>query len=322
MNWIIKEVNLPLTKTRCQKIRWSKELFENATQEQKKLFFIYQDKLEKKILDEDGEWATDWELQLWWLVHKKCHPKTKDWNSYDFTVIITEQQKAWLVGHILGDLTIGARLNKNLTWSVNLKFDYKEESANYLNHLWNNYPSLRQRTEPHRRIIPESIYIDSDDKKHHFKERYSISFKLLTQQEFNYFLEEWFQPIPENFGIKNKVKWKKIVPKNIGTLIDNPYKNELLAYWFIDDGSGHRRGGITLNTQNFDSVSFNRLSTAVENIYGISLTSHVDGSYYRSYVPVEDLPNLVNRVKKTLLPDFYYKIPKDYQHLLSKLDVE
>ena len=96
----------------------------------------------------------------------------------------------------------------------------------------------------------------------------------------------------------------------------------MLAYWFIDDGSGHRRGGITLNTQNFDSVSFNRLSTAVENIYGISLTSHVDGSYYRSYVPVEDLPNLVNRVKKTLLPDFYYKIPKDYQHLLSKLDVE
>jgi hypothetical protein len=52
------------------------------------------------------------------------------------------------------------------------------------------------------------------------------------------------------------------------------------------------------------------------------LTSHADGDYYRSYVPVDDLPNLVNRVKNTLLPDFYYKIPKDYQHLLSKLDVE
>ena len=71
-----------------------------------------------------------------------------------------------------------------------------------------------------------------------------------------------------------------------------------------------------------DLYNLNRLQEAIENVYGISLTAHVDGSYYRSYVPVEDLPNLVNRVKKTLLPDFYYKIPKDYQHLLSKLDVE
>ena len=60
----IKEVNLTLTRARCDKIRWSKELFENATQEQKKLFFIYQDNLENKILRENGEWATDWELQL------------------------------------------------------------------------------------------------------------------------------------------------------------------------------------------------------------------------------------------------------------------
>jgi len=334
MNRIIKEVNLPLTKTRCEKIRWSKEYFEtptgfrtpsefeSATQEQKELFFIYQDNLESKILCENGEWATDWELQLWWLVHKQHHPKTKDWNSYDFT-IITEQQKAWLVGHILGDLGIGARLNKDLTWSVNLKFDYKEESVNYLNHLWSNYPSLQQRTEPHKRVIPESTYTDSDNKEHHLKKRYSIFFKLLTQQEFKYFLEEWFQPIPENFGIKNKVKWKKLIPNNIETLIDNTYKDELLAYWFIDDGSSY--GGqkqLVFNTQNFDLDSLNRLQEATENVYGISLASHVDGSYYRSYVPVKDLPNLVNRVKKTLLPDFYYKISKDYQHLLSKLDVE
>ena len=97
----------------------------------------------------------------------------------------------------------------------------------------------------------------------------------------------------------------------------------MLVYWFIDDGSSY--GGqkqIVFNRQNFDLDSLNRLQEATENVYGISLASHVDGSYYRSYVPVKDLPNLVNRVKKTLLPDFYYKISKDYQHLLSKLDVE
>jgi hypothetical protein len=60
----IKEVNLALTRARCDKICWSKELFESATQEQKELFFIYQDNLENKILRENGEWATDWELQL------------------------------------------------------------------------------------------------------------------------------------------------------------------------------------------------------------------------------------------------------------------
>jgi len=230
MNRIIKEVNFPLTTARRGTIRWSKKYFESATQEQKELFFIYQDNLENKIFRENGKWATDWELQLWWLVHKQHHPKTKDWNSYNFTTI-TEQQKAWLVGHILGDLGIGARLNKNLTWSVNLKFDYKEASVNYLNHLWGNYPNLRQRTELYRRVIPSSTYIDKNGNEFCFKERCSMSFKLLTQKEFKYFLEEWYEPIPENFGIKNKVRWKKVIPKNIETLIENSYKDELLAYW-------------------------------------------------------------------------------------------
>ena len=155
------------------------------------------------------------------------------------------------------------------------------------------------------------------------KERTSINFKLLTQEEFKYFLEEWFEPIPENFGIKQKVKWKKIVPKNIETLINNPYKDELLAYWFIDDGSCYSGGKqVVFNTQNFDLDSLSRLQEALENVYGISLTSHVDRNYYRSYVQVKDLPNLVNRVETTLLPDFYYKIPKNYQYLLSKDEME
>ena len=124
-------------------------------------------------------------------VFEQHHPKTKDWNSYKFTAItenlrfpnkhsLFEQQKAWLIGHILGDLGTGARLNKGLTWSVNLKFDYKEKSVDYLkiplefrkpkvfNHLWSNYPNLRQRTEPHKRVILESIYTDSNGKEHLF----------------------------------------------------------------------------------------------------------------------------------------------------------
>ena len=321
MNRVIKEVNLPLTKTRCEKIRWSKELFQNATQKQKELFFIYQDKLEKKILDENGEWATDWELQLWWLVHKQHHPKTKDWNTYNFTTI-SEQQKAWLVGHILGDLTIGARLKKNLTWAVNLKFDYKEASEPYLDHLWENYPTLRQGTLPHRRVIQSSTYIDKKGKEHCFKERCSICFKLLTQEEFKYFLEEWYEPIPQNFGIKNKARWKKVIPQNVETLIENSYKDELLAYWFIDDGAGHCRSGITLNTQNFDSESFFRLQTAFENVYDISLVSHCDRDYYRAYIQSDDVSNFVNRVKNTLLSCFHYKISEKYQYLLSKNEMD
>jgi len=277
--------------------------------------------LKIKFFRENGKWATDWELQLWWLVHKQHHPKTKDWNSYTFTTI-TERQKAWLVGHILGDLGIGASLKIDLTWSVNLKFDYKEASKPYLDHLWENYPTLRQGTLPRRRTIPESIYTDSNGKKHHFKERYSKSFKLLTQQEFKYFLEEWYEPIPENFGIKNKVRWKKVIPKNIETLIENSYKDELLAYWYIDDGARHSPSGITLNTQNFDSVNFNRLSTAVENIYGISFSSHRDRDYYRAYIQSDDIPNFVNRIKGTLLPHFQYKVSENFKHLLSENEMD
>ena len=64
MNRIIKEVNLPLTKNRQSAINWANEWFNNSTQEQKELFFKYQDKLEEKIKCENGEWASDWELQL------------------------------------------------------------------------------------------------------------------------------------------------------------------------------------------------------------------------------------------------------------------
>ena len=97
----------------------------------------------------------------------------------------------------------------------------------------------------------------------------------------------------------------------------------MLAYWFIDDGSCYSGGKhIVFNTQNFDLDSLNRLQEALENVYGISLVSHVDGSYYRSYVRVKDLPNLVNRLENTLLLDFYYKIPKDYQYLLSKDEMD
>lgn len=87
----IKQVNLPLTKNRKSIINWAEEWFNNSTQKQKELFFIYQDNLENKILRENGEWATDWELQLWWLVHKQHHPKTKDWTpprGYQGTLII------------------------------------------------------------------------------------------------------------------------------------------------------------------------------------------------------------------------------------------
>jgi len=134
-------------------------------------------------------------------------------------------------------------------------------------------------------------------------------------------LVPWYEPIPQNFGIKNKVRWKKVIPKNIETLIENSYKDELLAYWYIDDGSGHRHGGV-LNTQNFDSVSFNRLSTAVENIYGISFSSHCDRDYYRAYIQSDDVSNFVNRVKNTLLPCFHYKISEKYQYLLSKNEMD
>ena len=79
---------------------------------------------------------------------------------------------------------------------------------------------------------------------------------------------------------------------------------------------------VVFNTQNLDLYNLNRLQEAIENVYGISLTSHADGDYYRSYVPVDDLPNLVNRVKNTLLPEFYYKIPKEYQRLLSNNEVD
>jgi hypothetical protein len=64
------------------------------------------------------------------------------------------------------------------------------------------------------------------------------------------------------------------------------------------------------------------LNTAVESIYGISFSSHRDRAYHRAYISLGNSSNFVNRVKDTLLPNFHYKIPKDYQHLLSKDEIE
>ena len=91
----IKEVNLALTRARCDKFVDQKTFWKCNARTKRIILHLPRESWKENFAWK--WWMSNWlRTQLWWLVHKQHHPKTKDWNSYNFTVI-TEQQKAWLI---------------------------------------------------------------------------------------------------------------------------------------------------------------------------------------------------------------------------------
>ena len=73
--------------------------------------------------------------------------------------------------------------------------------------------------------------------------------------------------------------------------------------------------------QNFDLDSLSRLQEALENVYGISLTSQLIAIITVLMFKLKIYLILWIEMKPLSYP-FYYKIPKNYQYLLSKDEME
>lgn len=94
---------------------------------------------------------------------------------------------------------------------------------------------------------------------------------------------------------------RKMVPELILTPL-------ALAVWFMDDGCRSRRA-VYLNTQQFDSISQNRMLSMLGNQYGIAATLNRDKEYFRIRVATGSMPRFAALVSPFLLPEMRYKLP-------------
>jgi hypothetical protein len=99
---------------------------------------------------------------------------------------------------------------------------------------------------------------------------------------------------------------KKIVPKNISSLLNSPLT---LAVWFMDDG-GRRNDcyGLFLNTLSFTKQEHEMLRTCLRNKYSLDCRLHWIQDGYRLYIPSRDARHFCELVYPFILPSMRYKL--------------
>jgi hypothetical protein len=89
-----------------------------------------------------------------------------------------------------------------------------------------------------------------------------------------------------------------------------------LGYWLADDGAKHGKGkgreGVMLNTNSYDKVQVEQLSSALNQVFGLSSTVYAKRGrttiYYTIYIPSRDMPKLQALILPYLHSSMYYKV--------------
>jgi hypothetical protein len=192
---------------------------------------------------------------------------------------LTVQQKAILIGKILGD----GCLEKNGN-HVRLKVEHGLKQKEYVNWLFSAFKPFVGKS-------PYSISHRGLEKNATLRWRFST--------KTNAVFDDYYQMFYPNR--------KKIVPQGIQKLINNPLT---LAIWYMDDGylrTGH--SGAYLCTSSFSSSENEELTKALFNVYGIETCIHYARKYPRIHIPSRHLQKFKKLIQPFVLKSFIYKLP-------------
>lgn len=196
---------------------------------------------------------------------------------------LNSRERNIVIGSILGDASI-----ELATKSWRLQMAQGDKQKDYL--IW-KYQELKRWTKTPPRLV------------RFFDERYSKEyatwrFRTICHEEFIK-LRNLFYP-----------QGKKIVPKNIFSLIDHPLA---LAIWYMDDGG--RRGdchGMFLNTLCFSKSENEVLQTLLKKNFGIESRLHWVSDGFRIYIPsglaAQEMCKIIGPY---IIKSMLYKLPFD-----------
>ena len=184
---------------------------------------------------------------------------------------LTSKQHAILVGSLFGDGTLRKQDSRlNALFEVN-------HSAQYSDYVDWKYEYFQQYvlTKPKARKSNG--------------ERIAYRFTTRSLPVFTKY-HEWFYK-----------SGKKKIPSDIDL------DAEILAVWFMDDGS-KSRNAFYLNTQQFSIFEQNLLVKKLEERFKIKSSLNRDKEYHRIYICTESVPKMIEVISEHVLPCFKYKL--------------
>jgi len=203
----------------------------------------------------------------------------KKWIGIKTSLSLTEEQRAVIVGSILGDGTL--RVGEGAI-NVNLKIEHGLAQQEYV--LW-KYQILKNWvfTEP------------------------KISYRYRSDGE-KYAKSLWFRtirhPLLTDFYKRFYKDGKKIIPKDINQEI-NPLA---LAIWIMDDGSlSYNR--IDISTYSFTKSEIDLLVKSLSEKFALTAKYYRDRDKgYRMYFNTRETKNLIEIIKPYIIDSMKYKI--------------
>ena len=214
------------------------------------------------------------ETKYWWGT----------WISVKKSLVITPEQRALIVGSLLGDGTMRIGRNaKNANYKVEQGLEQKEYvfwKYELLKPLVFTEPKVSYRYDPVKGKYPKSWWFRT------------IRHPLLT---------EIYDLFYEREGYRNG---RKIVPKIIAREL-TPLG---LAAWIMDDGS-YSRGHIDISTYSFTLTDIDILAATLKEKFGITSTFYKDRDKgYRMFCNKAETEKLIKIITPYVIDSMKYKI--------------
>jgi len=209
--------------------------------------------------------------------------EVKDFERIKNLFILSEKQKAVLIGTLLGD---GSLKLRGKFHRLHIKHSFKQISlVGYKRKIFSNIVSMPTR------VFDQSVC----DKSYKFCE-----FVTLTHPVFSDYFRLFYR------------RGKKAIPSNISDLFISPIS---LAVWFMDDGSAEY-AGYCLNTQCFTFREIVLLKNMLKKNFSLQTTCRKNKNGWIIYIPKSMVKLFTRLIKRFVIPEFRYKF-KVYSKLLT-----
>lgn len=206
----------------------------------------------------------------------------KELELYKGNLVLTLIQRDIIIGILLGDASMECRLNKPV---YAIKIEQCEKHEFYVNHLYEIFKDFVG-------MVPVIRDINASGQ---FKFRKSIWFRTYRHLAFKYYFELFYDI--------NKGRLLKKLPNRI----DKWLNARVLAYWFMDDGTGGLFS-YRFNTQCFTYDEHCLLVSIFDTKFGIKTFIEKDHNKYRLVIKQESINVLINLIRPYILKGFLYKI--------------